>query len=233
VQGSGANGRVMKDDVLKAAQAPCERAASGRQHARDAHRPAWRRAGAMTPLRKRVAERLLQAQSTAAILTTFNEVDMSAVMAPAQAVQREVREEARREAGLHELLREGHHRGAQDLPRGEREHRGRRRGLPPLLRHRRGRLGQPGLVVPILRDADQKSMAELEKNIADFGGRAKNDKLTLPELQGGTFTITNGGIFGSMLSTPILNPPQTGILGMHNIVERAVVRDGRSSWCAP
>jgi 2-oxoglutarate dehydrogenase E2 component (dihydrolipoamide succinyltransferase) len=87
--------------------------------------------------------------------------------------------------------------------------------------------GSRGLVVPIIRDADQKSMAELEKVISDFGGRAKNDKLTLSELQGGTFSITNGGIFGSMLSTPILNPPQTGILGMHNIVERPVVRDGQ------
>ncbi|MDP3237700.1 MAG: 2-oxo acid dehydrogenase subunit E2, partial [Myxococcales bacterium] len=87
--------------------------------------------------------------------------------------------------------------------------------------------GSRGLVVPIVRDADQKSMSELEKTIGDYGARAKADKLTLPELQGGTFTITNGGIFGSMLSTPILNPPQTGILGMHNIVERAVVKDGQ------
>jgi 2-oxoglutarate dehydrogenase E2 component (dihydrolipoamide succinyltransferase) len=87
--------------------------------------------------------------------------------------------------------------------------------------------GSRGLVVPILRDADQKSMAELEKVIADFGVRAKADKLSLADLQGGTFTISNGGIFGSMLSTPILNPPQTGILGMHNIQERAVVRDGQ------
>jgi 2-oxoglutarate dehydrogenase E2 component (dihydrolipoamide succinyltransferase) len=87
--------------------------------------------------------------------------------------------------------------------------------------------GSRGLVVPVVRGADELSMAELEKTIADFGVRARNDKLTLPELQGGTFTISNGGIFGSMLSTPILNPPQTGILGMHNIVERPVARDGQ------
>ena len=86
--------------------------------------------------------------------------------------------------------------------------------------------GTRGLVVPVVRDAERKSMAELEKEIADYGTRARNDKLTLADLQGGTFTISNGGIFGSMMSTPILNPPQTGILGMHNIVDRAVVRDG-------
>jgi 2-oxoglutarate dehydrogenase E2 component (dihydrolipoamide succinyltransferase) len=87
--------------------------------------------------------------------------------------------------------------------------------------------GNRGLVVPVLRDADQMSMAEMEKRIADFGERARGDKLTLDDLKGGTFTLSNGGIFGSMMSTPILNPPQTGILGMHNIVDRAVVRDGQ------
>jgi 2-oxoglutarate dehydrogenase E2 component (dihydrolipoamide succinyltransferase) len=87
--------------------------------------------------------------------------------------------------------------------------------------------GSRGLVVPIVRDADRLSMAELEKTIAELGARARSDKLTLQDLQGGTFTISNGGIFGSMLSTPILNPPQTGILGMHNIVERPVARDGQ------
>jgi 2-oxoglutarate dehydrogenase E2 component (dihydrolipoamide succinyltransferase) len=87
--------------------------------------------------------------------------------------------------------------------------------------------GTRGLVVPVVRDADTKSLADLEKTIAELGTRARTDKLTLNELQGGTFTISNGGIFGSMLSTPILNPPQTGILGMHNIVERPVVRDGQ------
>ncbi|HZH75508.1 MAG TPA: 2-oxo acid dehydrogenase subunit E2, partial [Archangium sp.] len=87
--------------------------------------------------------------------------------------------------------------------------------------------GSRGLVVPVVRDADKLSLAELEKQIGDYGVRARNDKLTMADLQGGTFTISNGGIFGSMLSTPILNPPQTGILGMHNIVERPVVRDGQ------
>jgi 2-oxoglutarate dehydrogenase E2 component (dihydrolipoamide succinyltransferase) len=87
--------------------------------------------------------------------------------------------------------------------------------------------GSRGLVVPVVRDADTQSMAELEKKVGDYGTRARSDKLTLAELQGGTFTITNGGIFGSMLSTPIINPPQTGILGMHNIVERPVARNGQ------
>ena len=87
--------------------------------------------------------------------------------------------------------------------------------------------GTRGLVVPVLRDADSLSMGDIEKRIAELGARARSDKLTLAELQGGTFTISNGGIFGSMLSTPILNPPQTAILGMHNIVERPVARDGQ------
>jgi 2-oxoglutarate dehydrogenase E2 component (dihydrolipoamide succinyltransferase) len=87
--------------------------------------------------------------------------------------------------------------------------------------------GTRGLVVPVLRDADALSMADIEQRIADFGARARADKLTLADLQGGTFTISNGGIFGSMLSTPILNPPQTGILGMHNIIDRPVVREGQ------
>jgi 2-oxoglutarate dehydrogenase E2 component (dihydrolipoamide succinyltransferase) len=87
--------------------------------------------------------------------------------------------------------------------------------------------GSRGLVVPVLRDADQLGLADIEKKIAEFGVKSKNDKLTMADLQGGTFTITNGGIFGSMLSTPIINPPQTGILGMHNIVERPVVRNGQ------
>jgi 2-oxoglutarate dehydrogenase E2 component (dihydrolipoamide succinyltransferase) len=87
--------------------------------------------------------------------------------------------------------------------------------------------GSRGLVVPVVRDADTLSMADLEKKVGDYGTRARSDKLTLAELQGGTFTITNGGIFGSMLSTPIINPPQTGILGMHNIVDRPVARNGQ------
>jgi 2-oxoglutarate dehydrogenase E2 component (dihydrolipoamide succinyltransferase) len=87
--------------------------------------------------------------------------------------------------------------------------------------------GSRGLVVPVVRDADRLTMGEIEKRIAELGEKARTDKLTLEDLQGGTFTISNGGIFGSMLSTPILNPPQTGILGMHNIVERPVVRDGQ------
>src|SRR4029450_13732808 len=87
--------------------------------------------------------------------------------------------------------------------------------------------GSRGLVVPVLRDADKLSMAEIEKQVAELGQKARSDKLTLADLQGGTFSISNGGIFGSMLSTPIINPPQTGILGMHNIVERPVVKDGQ------
>ncbi len=181
----------------------------------------------MTPLRKRVAERLLQAQSTAAILTTFNEVDMSEVIALRKQYGEKYEKKHGVKLGFMSFFVKAAIEALKTFPAvnafidGE-----------DVVFHNYYDIGMAvsgsrGLVVPIIRDADEKSMAELEKVIADFGQRAKADKLTLPELQGGTFSITNGGIFGSMLSTPILNPPQTAILGMHNIVERAVVRDGQ------
>ena len=240
LRGSGASGRVTKDDVLtvleggkSAAPAPAARApalsAAAAPPAPVAPRTTAEREERvkMTPLRKRVAERLLAAQSSAAILTTFNEVDMSQVMA------------LRKTYGERFLARYGTKLGfmgffvravvdaLKAFPLVNSEIDGEDIVLKRYYDIGVAVSGTRGLVVPVLRDADTLSMGDIEKRIAELGTRARTDKLTLAELQGGTFTISNGGIFGSMLSTPILNPPQTAILGMHNIVDRPVVRDGQ------
>jgi len=231
LRGSGVSGRVTKDDVLTVLEGGKGQAAAARAPAPAPSGPrpnvAREERVKMTPLRKRVAERLLAAQSSAAILTTFNEVDMSGVMA------------LRKTYGERFLARHGTKlgfmgffvRAAVDALRAFPLVNAEIDGDDVVLKRYYdigvAVSGTRGLVVPVLRDADTLSMAELERRIADFGARARADKLTLADLSGGTFTISNGGIFGSMLSTPILNPPQTGILGMHNIVDRPVVRDGQ------
>jgi 2-oxoglutarate dehydrogenase E2 component (dihydrolipoamide succinyltransferase) len=181
----------------------------------------------MTPLRRRVAERLLQAQSSAAILTTFNEVDMGGVMEVRKTYGEKFQQKHGVKLGFMSFFVRAAIEALKAFPAVNAEI----EGEDVIFKHYYdvgvAVSGSRGLVVPVIRDADKLSFAELEKTIAEFGVKAKNDKLTLAELQGGTFTISNGGIFGSMLSTPILNPPQTGILGMHNIVERPVVKNGQ------
>lgn len=225
IQGSGAQGRVLKEDVLKAAESGKAPAATTTLAAPTGPRAEER--VKMTPLRKRVAERLLQAQNTAAILTTFNEVDMSNTMR----IRKEYGERFEKKHGVKLGFMSFFVKAAIEALKTFPAVNASIDGEEVVFHHYYdigvAVSGSRGLVVPVLRDADQKSMAEIEKNIAELGVKAKNDKLQLADLQGGTFTISNGGIFGSMLSTPILNPPQTGILGMHNIQERAVVRDGQ------
>ncbi len=235
LRGSGASGRVMKDDVLTvleggraAASAPAAAVAPA-----PAPAPAPRTPGAreervkMTPLRKRVAERLLSAQNNAAILTTFNEVDMHGVMA----LRKQYADRFQQRHGVKLGFMSFFVRAAVDALKAFPLVNASIEGDEVVLKHYYdigvAVSGSRGLVVPVLRDADTLSMAEIEKRVAELGQKARTDKLTLADLQGGTFSISNGGIFGSMLSTPILNPPQTGILGMHNIVERPVVRDGQ------
>jgi len=229
LKGSGTGGRITKEDVLGQLNRPAEAPAPQRAPVPSGPRPRADREERvkMTPLRRRVAERLIQAQSTAAILTTFNEVDMGEVMA------------LRKQYGEKFLARHGVKLGFMSFfvraciealkafPQINAEIEGEDVVFKKYYDIGVAVSGTRGLVVPVLRDADTLSLADLEKKIADFGVRARNDKLTLAELQGGTFTISNGGIFGSMLSTPILNPPQTGILGMHNIIDRPVVKDGQ------
>ena len=227
IQGSGVQGRVMKEDVLKAAEGASAKAPAANTTLNTPTGPRSEERVKLTPLRKRVAERLLQAQSTAAILTTFNEVDMTNVMR----LRKEYGERFEKKHGAKLGFMSFFVKAAIEALRTFPAVNAFLEGDEVVFHHYYdvgvAVSGNRGLVVPVIRDADQKSMAELEKVISDFGVRAKADKLQLSDLQGGTFTISNGGIFGSMLSTPILNPPQTGILGMHNIQERAVVRDGQ------
>jgi len=177
----------------------------------------------MTPLRRTIAARLVEAQHTAAILTTFNEVDMSAVMELRARFQDDFVKKHGLKLGFMSFFARACVEALHEFPGVNAELRG-----SAIIYKRHYDLGVAvgggkGLVVPVVRGVDRLSFAEVERAIADLGARAKDNKLTLEELGGGTFTITNGGIYGSMMSTPLLNMPQTGILGMHNIVRRPVV----------
>ena len=232
VKGSGRRGQILKNDVAKAAEALLAREPKPKAPPAprqpvpqdDASREERVR---MTRLRQTIAKRLKEAQDVAAMLTTFNDVDMSAVMQ----LRKEYREafEKRHGAklGLMGFFVKACVQALKDIPAVNAEIDG-----EDIVYKNYYHVGvavgtERGLVVPVLRDADRMSLAEIETAIADFGARARTGKLSLEEMQGGTFTISNGGIYGSLLSTPILNAPQSGILGMHRIEERAVVRDGQ------
>jgi 2-oxoglutarate dehydrogenase E2 component (dihydrolipoamide succinyltransferase) len=224
LSGSGRDGRVIKEDVLAAVaqRAPEPVAAVPAEPAGE--RPQQR--VPMTRIRQRIAERLVEAQRTAAILTTFNEVNMQPVM-DLRVRHREAFEKSHGvKLGFMSFFVRAAVEALRKFPLVNASIDG-----ADVVYHGYFDIGiavssPRGLVVPTLRDAGQMSFADIEKAIADFGRRAGDNKLTLEELSGGTFSITNGGIFGSMLSTPILNPPQSAILGMHNIVERPVVERG-------
>ena len=181
----------------------------------------------MTPLRRKIAANLVKAQQTAALLTTFNEVDMSAVMALRKQYQDQFLKKYDIKLGFMSFFVKAVIDALKAYPAVNAEVKGEGAGDTVLYKNYYdigiAVGGGKGLVVPVIRDADRLSFAQVEQKIADLGKRAKDGKLDLAELQGGTFTITNGGIYGSMLSTPIINPPQSGVLGMHNIVKRAVV----------
>jgi 2-oxoglutarate dehydrogenase E2 component (dihydrolipoamide succinyltransferase) len=181
----------------------------------------------MTRLRQRIAERLKEAQNTAAMLTTFNEVDMSAVMAMRAAYKDAFEKKHGVKLGFMSFFVKASIAALQDFPSVNAEIDG-----ADLVYKNYYDIGvavstSTGLIVPVVRDADAKSFADIEKQIADLGTRARDGKLAIDELQGGTFTITNGGIFGSLMSTPILNPPQSAILGMHKIQDRPVAIAGK------
>ncbi|MBI2384191.1 MAG: 2-oxoglutarate dehydrogenase complex dihydrolipoyllysine-residue succinyltransferase [Gammaproteobacteria bacterium] len=233
--GSGKGGRLTKEDVIayaeqkKAAPAPAP-AAKPAAPAAPAARPV---AGAreeqrvpMTRIRARIAERLIEAQSTAAMLTTFNEVDLKAVN-DLRAKYKESFEKAHGvRLGFMSFFVKASIEALKKFPVVNASVDG-----GDIVYHGYYDLGVAvssprGLVVPILRNADALSFAEIEKSIGELGQKAKDNKLTLDDLSGGTFSITNGGVFGSMLSTPILNPPQSAILGMHGITERPVAVNG-------
>ena len=227
ITGSDKGGRVTKGDALAALEArakappaaPVAPAAPREIHEREER-------VRMTRLRQTIARRLKEAQNNAAMLTTFNEVDMGAVMALRNSYKDVFEKTHGVKLGFMSFFVKAAVEALKTFPAVNASLDGEEVVFHHYYDVSEAVSGSRGLVTPVIRDADQKSMAELEKVIAEFGQKAKNDKLTLADLQGGTFTITNGGIFGSMLSTPILNPPQTGILGMHNIQERPVVRNG-------
>lgn len=251
VKGSGRRGQVLKQDVLKhdvvaGGHAPSTGAGEV-EHAAKALLARERKVKAppapraplapddaareervrMTRLRLTIAKRLKEAQDTAAMLTTFNDVDMSEVM-QLRADYREAFEKKHGvKLGLMGFFVKAAVQALKNIPAVNAEIDG-----EDIVYKNYYHVGvavgtERGLVVPVLRDADRMSLAEIEAAIADFGARARAGKLALDEMQGGTFTISNGGIYGSMLSTPILNAPQSGILGMHRTEQRAVVRDGQ------
>ncbi len=231
VTGTGPGGRILKGDVL-ASPAPSAPVAEGKAVPSPVApiAPAAERAEEvvpMTPIRRRIGERLLEAQSNAAILTTFNEADMSRVIELRQEHQDAFVRKHGIKLGFMSFFVKACVDALREFPTVNAEIRG-----TDVVYKRYCDIGVAvgggrGLVVPVIRDAERRSFAELERLIADYGARARENRLKLEELQGGTFTISNGGIYGSMLSTPILNPPQSGILGMHKIEKRAMVVDGQ------
>jgi len=182
---------------------------------------------AMSPIRRRIAERLLHAQQSAALLTTFNEIDMASVMALRQEHKDSFQQRYGVKLGFMSFFIKATIEALKAFPAINAEIRG-----TDVIYHNYYDIGiavssAKGLVVPVLRNAERLSFAEIELAIEDFGKRARENKIKLDELEGGTFTISNGGVFGSLLSTPIINPPQSGILGLHTIQERPVARDGQ------
>jgi 2-oxoglutarate dehydrogenase E2 component (dihydrolipoamide succinyltransferase) len=232
VAGTGKDGRVTKGDMLAAiatggAAAPAP-AAPVQMRAPSAPDDAAREERVkMTKLRQTIARRLKDAQNTAAMLTTFNDVDMGAVM-QLRAQYKDVFEKKHGvKLGFMGFFTKAVIQALKEIPAVNAEIDG-----TDLVYKNYYHIGiavgtEKGLVVPVVRDADQMSIAQIEKTIADFGRRARDGKLGIEEMQGGTFTITNGGIYGSLMSTPILNAPQSGILGMHRIEERPVVKNGQ------
>jgi 2-oxoglutarate dehydrogenase E2 component (dihydrolipoamide succinyltransferase) len=239
VTGTGRDGRVMKDDVQKAAAAtPAAPAAAPAAPSTPAPTPLPRGPVAaedaareervkMTRLRATIARRLKDAQNTAAMLTTYNEVDMSAVMDLRNAYKDQFEKKHGVKMGFMSFFVKACCHALKEVPEVNAEIDGQDVVYKNYV-HMGVAVGTPsGLVVPVLRDADRMGFAQIEKKIAEMGLRARDGKLSMAEMQGGSFTISNGGVYGSLMSSPILNPPQSGILGMHKIQDRPVVVKGQ------
>ena len=251
IRGTGKDGRLTKDDVVAAAQA---QRAGGPVHEPEARAPAPQPAAQpapvpapqptpqakaaptgdrreervkMTRLRQTIAHRLKEAQNTAALLTTFNDVDMSAVI-DARAKYKDLFEKKHGiRLGFMGFFVKAVALAAKDIPSVNAKIEGDEIVYHDYLDVSVAVSAPKGLVVPVVRNADRMSFAEIEKTIAEYGKKAKEGTLTVDDMSGGTFTISNGGVFGSLLSTPIINPPQSAVLGMHRIEERPVVKDGQ------
>ena len=230
IKGTGKDGRLTKEDIVAAAKgAPTPSAdvaalaapAPAAAHARQEERVK------MTRLRQTISKRLKSAQDTAALLTTFNDVDMSAVM-EARATYKDLFEKKHGvRLGFMGFFTKAVALAARDVPSVNAQIDGDEIVYHNYLDVSVAVSAPNGLVVPVIRNADAMSFAQIEKAIGDFGAKAKAGTLTMDDMSGGTFTISNGGVFGSLMSTPIINPPQSAVLGLHRIEDRAVVRDGQ------
>ena len=220
ISGSGRDGRILKGDLLESMGLPSS-PSSARPTKGDEERVK------MTRLRLTIAKRLKEAQDNAAMLTTFNEIDMSRIIEMRAEYKEGFQKRYGVKLGFMSFFVRSCVEALKAFPIINAEIQ-----QDEIVYKNYYNIGvavgtEKGLVVPVVRDADELSFADIEKQIIALGEKAKTGQLSIEELQGGTFTITNGGIYGSMLSTPILNPPQSGVLGMHNIVQRAVVVDGK------
>ncbi len=219
VEGSGKDGLILKEDIMRlmgSKPSPSERKVK--------HGPEER--VRMTRLRVTIAKRLKEAQENAAMLTTFNEVDMSEVMSMRGQYKNEFQKNYGVKLGFMSFFVKACVIGLKNYPAINAEIQGEEIVYKNYYNISIAVGTDRGLVVPVLRETDEMSFADIEKNIGSLGQKAREGKITIEDLQGGTFTITNGGIYGSMLSTPILNPPQSAVLGMHNIIQRPVVING-------
>ena len=235
IPGTGKDGRITKGDVLAAQSAQSAPKVAGREKVTQAPSTApvaavsadsrsTRRA--LSPIRRKIASRLVEAQQTAAILSTFNEIDLSAIMSLRKRHQDSFVKQNGVKLGFMSFFVKGVVHALQAVP----EINVRMEGNE-LVENHYFDIGvavgtEKGLVVPVLRDADELSFSDIEKNIKNISEKARDGKITIEDLQGGTFTISNGGVYGSILSTPIINPPQSAILGMHSIQERPVAVNG-------
>ena len=233
VQGSGRDGRVMKEDVARAAAAVSAAASAQPAPAAIPRAPvpaddaAREERVKMTRLRATIARRLKDAQNTAAMLTTYNEVDMSGIMELRNTYKDAFEKKHGVKMGFMSFFVKACTHALKEVPEVNAEIDGQDIVYKNYV-HMGVAVGTPnGLVVPVVRDADQMGFAAIEKKISELGVRARDGKLSMAEMQGGSFTISNGGVYGSLMSSPILNPPQSGILGMHKIQDRPVVVNGQ------
>ncbi len=229
IQGTGKGGSILKEDVIKHLENSSQKAppAAASVDIDQVSGERLEKRVPMTRLRKRIAERLLESQSNAAILTTFNEVNMQPVMELRAKYKEAFEKKHGTRLGFMSFFVKAVCEALKRFPEVNASIDG-----DDIVYHGYFDIGiavgsPRGLVVPILRDADQMSLAEIEATIRDFGARAQAGKLSIEEMTGGTFSVTNGGVFGSLMSTPIINPPQSGILGMHKIQERPMAENGQ------
>jgi 2-oxoglutarate dehydrogenase E2 component (dihydrolipoamide succinyltransferase) len=232
IKGTGKDGRLTKEDVVSAAQAksaaPAPAAVSAQAEPVEA--PSGARGEErikMTRLRQTIARRLKEAQDTAALLTTFNDCDMSAVIAARNAYKDAFEKKHGVRLGFMGFFAKAACLALKDVPSVNARIEGEEIVYHPYIDISVAVSAPNGLVVPVVRDCQALSFAGIEKAIADYGKKAKDGALTMADMTGGTFTISNGGVFGSLMSTPIINPPQSAVLGLHRIEDRAVVRDGQ------